>query len=365
MRPSSRPRSSASPVPAFSEIESIDALFQRAGLVRSPRRPQPRSARPSRLDRLAPEELAPPLPVPRRAPNGVEWLPIPGWDLPWLCGGFSTRKGGLSRAYCAEDAPGELNLGFTAADDRETVLANRRLLAEAVTGDAATPLLALKQFHSNLVIDASAAPTPPARHRAAPTGKSPTSPVCCSPCKPPIASRFWWPIAGSASSPRSTRAGVEPSSALSNPASAACAWPSAPGLQISSPPSVPALRPAATPWAKRCSQNSNRSLLTRGNSSTRSSASDPVRTKYPMLFLTQRAPGHSSIGPSLHVDLIEANRRQLLACGLSPRSVQVVGGCTQCQGELFFSHRASHGHAGRMMAVIGIREAGKARSRRP
>ena len=31
--------------------------------------------------------------------------------------------------------------------------------------------------------------------------------------------------------------------------------------------------------------------------------SDPVRKKYPMLFLTQRAPGHSAIGPSLHVDL--------------------------------------------------------------
>ena len=78
-----------------------------------------------------------------------------------------------------------------------------------------------------------------------------------------------------------------------------------------------------------------------------------------MLFLTQRAPGHSSTGPSLHVDLVEANRRQLLACGLSPRSIQVVGGCTQCQRELFFSHRASHGHTGRMMAVIGIRAAGK------
>ena len=92
---------------------------------------------------------------------------------------------------------------------------------------------------------------------------------------------------------------------------------------------------------------------------------DPVKTRYPMLFLTQRAPGHSPIGPSLHVDLVEANRRQLLASGLSPRSIQVVGGCTQCQGEWFFSHRASHGHAGRMMAVIGIREAGKTRSRRP
>ena len=46
---------------------------------------------------------------------------------------------------------------------------------------------------------------------------------------------------------------------------------------------------------------------------------DPVRKKYPMLFLTQRAPGHSPIGPSLHLDLIEANRRQLLAAGLQAR----------------------------------------------
>jgi copper oxidase (laccase) domain-containing protein len=91
--------------------------------------------------------------------------------------------------------------------------------------------------------------------------------------------------------------------------------------------------------------------------------SDPVKTRYPMLFLTQRAPGHSPIGPSLHVDLVEANRRQLLACGLSPRAIQVVGGCTQCQGEWFFSHRASHGHTGRMMAVIGIREARKRKTR--
>ena len=95
--------------------------------------------------------------------------------------------------------------------------------------------------------------------------------------------------------------------------------------------------------------------LTRASSFARFTTADPVRSKYPMLFLTQRAPGHSPIGPSLHVDLIEANRRQLLAAGLKPESIQVVGGCTQCHTELFFSHRASHGHAGRMMAVIGIR----------
>ena len=82
---------------------------------------------------------------------------------------------------------------------------------------------------------------------------------------------------------------------------------------------------------------------------------DAVRTKYPMLFLTQRAPGHSPIGPSLHLDLVEANRHQLLDSGLKPRSIKVVGGCTSCHPELFFSHRASSGHAGRMLAVIGIR----------
>jgi YfiH family protein len=82
---------------------------------------------------------------------------------------------------------------------------------------------------------------------------------------------------------------------------------------------------------------------------------DPVRTKYPMLFLTQRAPGHSPIGPSLHVDLVEANRRQLLDAGLKAGSIHLTGGCTNCHRDLFFSHRASQGNAGRMMSVIGIR----------
>ncbi len=73
-----------------------------------------------------------------------------------------------------------------------------------------------------------------------------------------------------------------------------------------------------------------------------------------MLFLTQRAPGHSESGPEIHLDLVEANRRQLLDAGLRAKAIQMVGGCTSCQPEWFYSHRASQGHAGRMMAVIGI-----------
>jgi hypothetical protein len=83
--------------------------------------------------------------------------------------------------------------------------------------------------------------------------------------------------------------------------------------------------------------------------------SDPVREKYPLLFLTARAPGHSNIGPSLHLDLAEANRRQLLDAGLPPGAISLLGDCTNCRADRYFSHRASHGFTGRMLSVIGMR----------
>jgi hypothetical protein len=346
------------------EVAALDALFQQAGLVRNPRRPQPRPARPSGLDRFSPEELAPPVPVPRRAANGVEWLPIPGWDLPWLWGGFSTRKDGLTRAYCAQDAPGELNLGFTADDDRATVLANRRLLAEAVTGDPETPIIALKQFHSNLVVDASAAdasrPTPRRADGQITAESGFLLAVQTADCIPVlVADRRQRIVAAFHAGWRGTvKRIVETGVGRMR-------------LEYGSRPRD--LIAAIGPGASACCYSVGEEVLTEFEAQFSYArelfhevfASDPVKTKYPMLFLTQRAPGHSPLGPSLHADLVEANRRQLLACGLSPRSIQIVGGCTQCQGDLFFSHRASHGHTGRMMAVIGIREAGKTPSRRP
>lgn len=298
------------------------------------------------------------MPIPRRAPNGVEWLPIPRWDFSWLWSGFSTRAGGLSRAYCPEGAPGELNLGFTADDDRATVIANRRLLAEAVTGDAATPLLALKQFHSNLVVAATSADTGRQGPRRADGHITPHAglllavqtadciPVLVADRRQRIVAAFHAGWRGTVK--RIVEAGV--------------------GRMRLTYGSRPAdLIAAIGPGASACCYAVGEEVLSEFESQFSYGrelfhevfSSDPVKTRYPMLFLTQRAPGHSSTGPSLHVDLIEANRRQLLDCGLSPRSIQVVGGCTQCQGNFFFSHRASHGHTGRMMAVIGIRKAGK------
>ncbi len=135
------------------KIKAIDALFEEAGLKRSLRGNAAGVTRRMRFERAEQEAPIPAAPQPRVASNGVEWLAAAGWErTSWLWHGFSTRRGGLSRIYCADEAPAELNLGFTAEDDREIVAANRRLLAEAISGDPATPLISLRQIHSNLVV---------------------------------------------------------------------------------------------------------------------------------------------------------------------------------------------------------------------
>ena len=83
--------------------------------------------------------------------------------------------------------------------------------------------------------------------------------------------------------------------------------------------------------------------------------SDPVREKYPLLFLTARAPGHSELPKRIFLDLVEANRRQLLAAGVMAKNISASPLCTSCHTDLLFSHRAEKGITGRMMAVAGIR----------
>jgi len=81
-----------------------------------------------------------------------------------------------------------------------------------------------------------------------------------------------------------------------------------------------------------------------------------IHERYPLLFLTARAPGHSELPQKIFLDLAQANRRQLLDAGLAARNISDLGTCTSCNPELFFSHRAEKGKTGRMMAVAGIRE---------
>ena len=363
------PSSSTSDAYPAPEIKAIDALFEQAGLVRNLRGKAAGVTRRMRFERAEQQELIPAMAVPRVAPNGVQWLAVPAWEkLGWLAGGFSTRRGGLSRAYCADGELGELNLGFTADDDRETVERNRRLLAEAVSGDAATPLATLRQIHSSVVVLSGQADLSRERPRktGVPSDRS---------------SSLGWKGDGLMTAEPGLLLGIQTADCIpvlvadrKRRAVAAfhAGWRGTVQrivetgigrmrLQFGSRPEdlVAAIGPGIGP----CCYVVGEEVLSEFESQFAYARelfrevydADPVRTKYPMLFLTQRAPGHSSIGPSLHLDLIEANRRQLLAAGLKPRSIQSIGGCTSCQPELFFSHRASQGHAGRMLSVIGIR----------
>jgi polyphenol oxidase len=351
----SKRKTGTGPDPQASGIKELDALFRIAGLKRDRHGKPAGITRQLRMERAMPQELRIPAPEPRVAANGVHWLAVPGWQrMPWLWHGFSTRKGGLSHAYCADDSPGELNLGFTAADDREAVAGNRRLLAEAITGDAATPLATLRQVHSNVVVVAGAADALRERPRKG-DGVMTAEPglllaVQTADCIPVlVADRKRRVVAAFHAGWRGTvKRIVETGIGRMR-------------IQFGSRPED--LVAAIGPGIGVCCYSVGEEVLSIFESQFSYARalfrevydSDPVRTRYPMLFLTQRAPGHSPIGPSLHLDLVEANRRQLLDAGLKPRAISVVGGCTNCQRELFFSHRASRGHAGRMMSVIGIR----------
>jgi YfiH family protein len=348
-----------------SAVSDLDALYAQAGLVRN-RRENPagitRQLRQARLARMDAEELRPPAPMPQIAANGVPLLQIAAWQQKpkWLWHGFSTRLGGVSRAYSVspdgvdENASGELNLGFTAADERELVARNRQLFTEAVTGSAATPLVTLRQIHSNGLHYAArwdaGRPRPQRGDGLMTDEPGILLAVQTADCIPVlVADRKRKAVAAFHAGWRGTvKRIVETGIGRMR-------------VEFGSKPED--LIAAIGPGAGACCYSVGDEVMVEFESQFAYARelfhevfdSDPVRKKYPMLFLTQRAPGHSPIGPALHLDLVEANRRQLLDAGLKADAIQTTGGCTSCHRELFFSHRAAQGHAGRMMSAIGIR----------
>ena len=71
-------------------------------------------------------------------------------EIPWLLHAFSTRQGGVSRAYGGN----ALNLGFTKQDSRAAVERNRELFLKelgAANGRKTWPLVSLRQIHSDLI----------------------------------------------------------------------------------------------------------------------------------------------------------------------------------------------------------------------
>jgi purine-nucleoside/S-methyl-5'-thioadenosine phosphorylase / adenosine deaminase len=93
-------------------------------------------------------------------------------------------------------------------------------------------------------------------------------------------------------------------------------------------------------------------------------------------FGTRPAHLHAAIGPGIgpccyavgadvaahfgergacHVDLVEANRRQLLAAGLAGDHIYAAGLCTMCGRDDFHSYRRDKERAGRMLSVVGVK----------
>jgi YfiH family protein len=54
------------------------------------------------------------------------------------------------------------------------------------------------------------------------------------------------------------------------------------------------------------------------------------------------------------LDLVKANRMELMQIGLSEKNIHILGMCTACRKDLFYSYRAE-GRTGRMLSVIMIK----------
>jgi len=302
----------------------------------------------------------------------------------WLRHGFSTRAGGVSSVYgCGGNdstATGALNLAWSEQDDPANVGENRRrFLAElfGIKASDATPsithderLITVRQIHSNLIriIEAEEVANPLRLHtadgRAVLRGDGLMTdvggivlgiqtadcvPVLVADTRRRVVAAFhagWRGTLG-----RIVERGIGTMR-----------------LRYGSRPEdlIAAIGPAIGPCCYAVSEELRFDFESQFAYAPKLfsevSDSDPIHEKYPLLFLTARAPGHSNIGPQIHLDLWEANRRQLLDAGVPAKRITVIGECTACTGAAssagrkYFSHRAESGFTGRMLSAIGVAE---------
>jgi len=264
--------------------------------------------------------------------------------------GFSTRNGGFSRVYGGK----ALNLGFTKHDARRSVEHNREVFLQkvgAVTRGKTWPLVSLRQIHSDLIHCISELPKEP----LAGDGLITRTPgialgVLTADCLPIIlADRKRRAVGAFHAGWRGTVKRI-----VEKGVGEMRRWFGTEPRDI---------RAAIGPGIHSCCYEVGAEVRTAFESQfayadklfREVKESDPVREKYPLLFLTARAPGHGELPEKIFLDLAEANRRQLMDAGVSKRNIEASPLCTTCNTELLFSHRAEKGVTGRMMAVVGVR----------
>ena len=270
--------------------------------------------------------------------------------IPWLVHGFSTRQGGFSKAYGGHS----LNLGFTRQDSRVAVERNRGAFqrqVRAVEGRKLWPLVILRQIHSDLIFCVSRQP----QKLLAGDGLITNTPgillgIQTADCLPVMLVDTRRRAVGvfHAGWRGTVRRIVEKGVGEMR------------GCFGTRPGDIKA---TIGPGIHGCCYQVGEEVRVNFESQFAYAAdlfrevkeSDPVREKYPLLFLTARAPGHGELPPNIFLDLVEANRRQLMDAGVLSKNISASPLCTSCRTDLLFSHRAEKGVTGRMMAVAGIR----------
>lgn len=271
----------------------------------------------------------------------------------WLVHGFSTRAGGSSRCYGGRT----LNLGLTKEDATATVEKNRRrflLALGAAEGRASWPLVTLKQIHSDRIhVVNSRTPARLVGDGVITNLSRVAIAVQTADCFPVLlvdqrnrtigAFHAGWRgtvqrIAEKGLGIMRHEYGTRPQDVLA----------------------------AIGPGIQKCCYEIGEEVHAQFESQFADTqelfhekyAPDPIRQKYPLLFLNVRPPGHGDSPNKMYLDIAEANRRQLLAGGVPEKQITVMQHCTSCNTRRFFSHRAEKGVTGRMMAVIGLKEIG-------
>ena len=302
---------------------------------------------------------------PEHRQEGLRILQVPAFaKIPWLVHGFSTREGGVSPLHVVgaqHVAPqlaraktsgiitqeNVLNLGFTAWDNRKNVLENRRRFLSAL-GAPTSELVALKQFHSDLVRQFDTNSVEPIHADAALTNHpallltiqtADCVPILLvDPKKRAVAAiHAGWRgtlrrIAAKAVGHLQMHFGSKPSDLLA------------------------AIGPAIGPCCYEVGTEIAADFLSQFSDAP--DFFDEFRTgdePNPIQWLNQMPPGHQPPPKNVLLDLHKANSSQLRAAGLSEKNIFASNLCTACRPDLLFSYRKQGARSGRQMAAIAIR----------
>jgi polyphenol oxidase len=286
---------------------------------------------------------------PAHRANGICILESPQLArLPWLVHGFSTR---LDTARATAAAP--FNLGFTESDSRPAVAARRMRFAAAL-GAADWPLVAARQFHSDVIhiLAQSRIPAEPPRADALIT-QTPglLLTVQTADCAPILLAdtrrcviaavhagwrgtlaRIVQKTLGKMRMSFGTRA-VDVVAAL-GPSIGPCCYEVGPEVAQA----FAGQFDAAKEWFD-------------GPFDRLSAGEEPN----PLEWLNMMPPGHQPAPPRVQLDLRAANRWQLIDAGVPRARIAVSPLCTACRTDLLFSYRREGPATGRLMSAIGIR----------